>query len=249
MEKLLVGLKEMEQLVAKSQNPPEKEEISVKSEDVNLDNIFIEPKKKVDSVQKKENSESVENPNKPVKKAKGGKRGISQLPDDELRERLAKMREKAAIVKKQKAEERRAQVEELKQLKLSQKLDIPVDTLAEYETIRKTAPNRGAPRARSLETEQAQAQVAEPKLDVDSIVDRLFQRIHQAKQHEDTKKQEAERLRQQQILENNKLEQIRKQKEAIQNQRNHAYFTQLGNGKIPKPAQQDQWMALFNRKK
>jgi hypothetical protein len=240
MEKLLVGLKEMEQLVAKSQNPPEKEEISFKSEDVNFDNIFIEPKKKVDSVQKKENSESVENPNKPVKKAKGGKRGISQLPDDELRERLAKMREKAAIVKKQKAEERRAQVEELKQLKLSQKLDIPVDTLAEYETIRKTAP-------KPVKIEQVQ--VAEPKLDVDSIVDRLFQRIHQAKQHEDTKKQEAERLRQQQILENNKLEQIRKQKEAIQNQRNHAYFTQLGNGKIPKPAQQDQWMALFNRKK
>jgi hypothetical protein len=238
MEKLLVGLKEMEQLVAKNQKPPEQPQTPpdiIISEDsgLDLDNIFIEPAPKSKKI-----SNIPENPNKPVKKQPKAKRGISQLPDDELHQRLAKMREKAAVVKKQKAEERRQQVEELKQLKLSQKLDIPVDTLAEYETIRKTAP-------KPVKTEQ----VAEAKLDVDSIVDRLFQRINLAKQQEDTKKQEAEQVRQKQIIENNKAEQIKKQQEAIKNQRNQAYFSNLGNGKIPKSAQQDQWMALFNRKK
>ena len=248
MDKLLVGLKEMEQLVSKSKgaqssqldNSPEKEEISIKSAVTDLDNIFIEPKKKLETA-----SVPVEKTNKTVKKAKGGKRGISQLPDDELHERLAKMREKAAIVRKQKAEERRTQLEELKQLKLSQKLDIPVETLAEYESIRKTASKP----VQNEKKDEKKEIITEPKLDVDSIVDRLFQRINAAKQQEDTKKQETERLRQQQISENNKLEQVKKQKEAILNQRNQAYFTQLGNGKIPKPAQQDQWMALFNRKK
>jgi hypothetical protein len=242
MEKLMVGLKEMGELVAKTQNAPQQTQNAPESnpqllsedDGLDLDNIFIEPKSK------KTTSNIPENPNKPVKKQPKAKRGISQLPDSELHERLAKMREKAAIVKKQKAEERRKQVDELKQLKLSQKLDIPVDTLAEYETIRKTA-------AKPVLTEKKE--IPEPKLNVDDIVERLFQRINTAKQQEDVRKQESEKIKQQQLSENNKLEQIRKQQEAIKNQRNQAYFTQLGNGKIPKPAQQDQWMALFNRKK
>ena len=237
MEKLLVGLREMEQLVAKSQNPPEKEETPPKP-DVSLTetDIFITPKKKAEP-----SCIPVENPNKPVKKLPKAKRGISQLPDSELHERLAKMREKASIVKKQKAEERRQQLDELKQLKLSQKLDIPIETLAEYETIRKTAPKPVLAEKKEI--------IPEHKLDVDSIVDRLFQRIHSAKQQEDTRKQDAERVRQQEQLAKANLEQIKKQQDAIKNQRNQAYFNQLGNGKVPKSAQQDQWMGLFNRKK
>lgn len=232
MEKLLVGLKEMEQLVTKSQNPPEKEENEPALTETD---IFIAPKKKTEPA-----SIPVENPNKPVKKQAKAKRGISQLPDDELHERLAKMREKASIVKKQKAEERKKQLDELKQLKLSQKLDIPVETLAEYESIRKTAPKPALPEKKEV--------IPEPKLNVDDIVDRLFQRINLAKQQEDTRKLEAERVKQQQLIENSKLEQMKKQKEAMQNQRNQAYFAKLGNGKIPVSAQQDQWLALFSKR-
>ena len=239
MEKLLVGLKEMEQLVEKSKTQPEKEETPLKP-DMSLTetDIFIAPKKKVEPAV---HVIAVENPNKPVKKPPKAKRGISQLPDNELHERLAKMREKATIVKKQKAEEKRKQLEELKQLKLSQKLDIPVETLAEYETIRKSAP-------KPVLTEKKEI-IPDPKLNVDDIVERLFQRINTAKQQEDNRKQEAERVRQQEQLTKSNLELIKKQQDAIKNQRNQAYFTQLGNGKVPKSAQQDQWMALFNRKK
>ena len=216
---LLVGMKEMKAVEEKEQisiNPAEESQ-EVPDEKLDCEKIFVDTPTPTTT---------------PSRKAKGKPRGVSSKTDVELAEHLRKMREKAVVAKKAIAEERKKKIEELNELKLSKKLNIPVETLAEYEHIRKTSGDKV-----KLESSKNQTEKKET-LDYDMIVNKLFERIKTAKDLEE--KAKAERLQ---------LEAARQKQAALEQQRNKAYFTSLGNGKIPAMATQDPWLALFRRPK
>lgn len=228
---LLVGMKEMLKIANDDMQNIKKEAVSSKKDDIipNLDNIFLQ------------NDETHNEPGETkslVKKQKGKPRGVSQKTPDELSQHLARMREKAAIVKREKAEERKKKLAELNDIKLSKKLDIPVETLAEYEDIRKQEVVK-------KQTEKPQAQ---QPLDLDIIVNKLFDRINTARQAEEQAKLLKEKQAADALLIKQKIDNENIAKQRLMQQRNNQYFSNLGNGKTPVKANAD-WMALFNRKK